>query len=49
MLSPDDVRRFVLALPEAVEQVHHGRPSFSRRREDLRDALGRAARKRDAR
>lgn len=28
MLSVDDARRLALALPEAVEQDHHGRPSF---------------------
>ena len=28
MLSPDDARGLALALPEAVEQDHHGRPSF---------------------
>jgi hypothetical protein len=28
VLSPDDVRRLALTLPEAVEQDHHGRPSF---------------------
>ena len=28
MLSQDDVRRLALALPEAVEQDHHGMPSF---------------------
>jgi len=28
MLSHDDVRRLALALPEAVEEDHHGRPSF---------------------
>ena len=27
-LSADDVRRLALALPEATEQDHHGRPSF---------------------
>ena len=27
-ISPDDARRLALALPEAVEQGHHGRPSF---------------------
>ena len=27
-LSRDDARRLALALPEAVEQDHHGRPSF---------------------
>ena len=26
--SGDDVRRLALALPETVEQDHHGRPSF---------------------
>jgi hypothetical protein len=28
MVSPEDARRLALALPEAVEQDHHGRPSF---------------------
>ena len=28
MVTSDDVRRLALALPEAVEQDHHGRPSF---------------------
>jgi hypothetical protein len=28
MLSVDDARKLALALPEAVEQDHHGRPSF---------------------
>jgi hypothetical protein len=28
MLSTDDARRAALSLPEAVEQDHHGRPSF---------------------
>ena len=28
MLSPDEARRLALSLPEAVEQDHHGRPSF---------------------
>ena len=28
MLSHDDARRIALALPEAVEQDHHGKPSF---------------------
>lgn len=28
MLSADDARRLALELPEAVEQDHHGRPSF---------------------
>jgi hypothetical protein len=28
MLSADEARRIALALPEAVEQDHHGRPSF---------------------
>jgi hypothetical protein len=27
-VSPDDARRLALALPEATEQDHHGRPSF---------------------
>ena len=27
-VTPDDARRLALALPEAVEQDHHGRPSF---------------------
>ena len=28
MISRDQARRLALALPEAVEQDHHGRPSF---------------------
>jgi hypothetical protein len=28
VLSHDDARRIALALPEAVEQDHHGKPSF---------------------
>jgi hypothetical protein len=28
MLTQADARRLALALPEAVEQDHHGRPSF---------------------
>jgi len=28
MISADQARQFALALPEAVEQDHHGRPSF---------------------
>jgi hypothetical protein len=28
MSSPEQARRLALALPEAVEQDHHGRPSF---------------------
>ncbi|MGN6378465.1 MAG: MmcQ/YjbR family DNA-binding protein [Gaiellales bacterium] len=28
MLTADDARRLALALPGAVEQDHHGRPSF---------------------
>jgi hypothetical protein len=28
MVSTDDARAIALALPEAVEQDHHGRPSF---------------------
>ena len=28
MLSADQARQLALALPEAVEQDHHGRPSF---------------------
>ena len=28
MVPHDDVRRLALALPEVVEQDHHGRPSF---------------------
>ena len=28
MVTGDEVRRIALALPEAVEQDHHGRPSF---------------------
>lgn len=28
MVTPEHVRRLALALPEAVEQDHHGRPSF---------------------
>ncbi|MGZ8697263.1 MAG: MmcQ/YjbR family DNA-binding protein [Gaiellaceae bacterium] len=27
-VSPDDARSLALSLPEAVEQDHHGRPSF---------------------
>jgi hypothetical protein len=27
-LSADDARRLALSLPDAVEQDHHGRPSF---------------------
>ena len=27
-VSPDEARTLALALPEAVEQDHHGRPSF---------------------
>jgi hypothetical protein len=27
-MSPDDARRLALALPDATEQDHHGRPSF---------------------
>ncbi|HLH64245.1 MAG TPA: MmcQ/YjbR family DNA-binding protein [Solirubrobacteraceae bacterium] len=27
-MTPDDARRLALGLPEAVEQDHHGRPSF---------------------
>jgi hypothetical protein len=27
-LSPDEARSLALSLPEAVEQDHHGRPSF---------------------
>ena len=27
-MTVDEARRLVLALPEAVEQDHHGRPSF---------------------
>jgi hypothetical protein len=27
-VAPDDARRLALALPETVEQDHHGRPSF---------------------
>jgi hypothetical protein len=27
-LTPDDARRLALELPHAVEQDHHGRPSF---------------------
>jgi hypothetical protein len=27
-MTADDARRLALALPEAVEQDHHGRPSF---------------------
>ena len=27
-VSPDEARSLALALPEAVEQDHHGRPSF---------------------
>lgn len=28
MVSPDDIRRLALALPEATEADHHGMPSF---------------------
>jgi hypothetical protein len=28
MVSAEEARRLALALPEAVEQDHHGRPSF---------------------
>ncbi len=28
MVAVDEARRLALALPEAVEQDHHGRPSF---------------------
>ena len=28
MVTIDEARRLALALPEAVEQAHHGRPSF---------------------
>jgi hypothetical protein len=28
VVSHDELRRIALALPEAVEQDHHGRPSF---------------------
>ena len=28
MVAVDDARRLALALPQAVEQDHHGRPSF---------------------
>jgi hypothetical protein len=28
MMSQDELRRLALALPEVVEQDHHGRPSF---------------------
>lgn len=28
MVSSEDARRLAFALPEAVEQDHHGRPSF---------------------
>ena len=28
MLTSDEARRIALSLPEAVEQDHHGRPSF---------------------
>ncbi len=28
MLTTEDARRLALALPDAVEQDHHGRPSF---------------------
>ncbi len=28
MVSVDEARRLALSLPEAVEQDHHGRPSF---------------------
>ncbi len=28
MVSPEQARQLALALPEAIEQDHHGRPSF---------------------
>ena len=28
MVSPDDIRRLALGLPDAVEADHHGMPSF---------------------
>jgi hypothetical protein len=28
MITPEQARQLALALPEAVEQDHHGRPSF---------------------
>ena len=28
MVSPEQARQLALAFPEAVEQDHHGRPSF---------------------
>jgi hypothetical protein len=28
MISPDQARKLALALPEVIEQDHHGRPSF---------------------
>ena len=28
MAKPDDVRKIALAMPEAVEQQHHGHPDF---------------------
>src|SRR5438045_651368 len=28
MVTPDQARKLALALPEAIEQDHHGRPSF---------------------
>ena len=28
MVSTDEARRLALSLPDAVEQDHHGRPSF---------------------
>jgi hypothetical protein len=28
MISPEQARNLALALPEAIEQDHHGRPSF---------------------
>ena len=44
-LSADEARRLALALPEAVERDHHGRP---RRVEKILYAVGRDAHERDA-
>ena len=47
-VTNEQARQCALALPEAIEQDHHGRPVVPRRREDLRDAVGRGAHERDA-